>query len=219
MSCPSQIRVPWAKNLVKCPGVARGMVMLGIDWHITLEQIQKYHMFRVYKSIYFLPQEQISHESFMAKKWPSRDICSVYLKNLLQMPYLAISCNKPPGSVEINSLKLWLITKDEIKVCCMKQTTEIFIIPAIVIINCWFYGSSFKGLSIVFLALWLAKVESSQKSNGMWFLDIFWRHICSTVAETIGVTNYAASFGMKKCSENHIWSCWDDSRCMEPTIN
>ena len=34
---------------------------------------------------------------------------------------------------------------------------------------CWFDGSSFKGFSIVFPALWLAKVESSQKSNGMWF--------------------------------------------------
>ena len=29
------------------------------------------------------------------------------------------------------------------------------------------------------------------------FSDIFSRHICSTVAETIGVTNYAASFGAK----------------------
>ena len=49
------------------------------------------------------------------------------------------------------------------------------------------------------------------------FPDIFSRHFCSTVAETIGVTKYAASFGAKKCSENHIWSCWDDSRSMEPT--
>ena len=38
---------------------------------------------------------------------------------------------------------------------------------------CWFHGSSFKGFSIVFPAPWLAKVESSQKSNGMWFF----RHI------------------------------------------
>ena len=38
------------------------------------------------------------------------------------------------------------------------------------------------------------------------FPDIFSRHICSTVPETIGVTNYAASFGAKKCSENHIWA-------------
>ena len=30
------------------------------------------------------------------------------------------------------------------------------------------------------------------------FSDIFPRHICSTVAETIGVTNYAASFGHEK---------------------
>ena len=50
------------------------------------------------------------------------------------------------------------------------------------------------------------------------FSDIFSRHFCSTVAKTIGLTNYAASFGAKKCSENHIWSCWDDSRSMEPTI-
>ena len=31
--------------------------------------------------------------------------------------------------------------------------------------------------------------------------DIFSRHICSTVAETIGVTNYAASFGAKNVQE------------------
>ena len=30
------------------------------------------------------------------------------------------------------------------------------------------------------------------------FSDIFLGHVCSTVAETIGVTNYAASFGAKK---------------------
>ena len=36
------------------------------------------------------------------------------------------------------------------------------------------------------------------------FSDIFSRHICSTVAETIGVTNHAASLDAKKCSENHI---------------
>ena len=32
------------------------------------------------------------------------------------------------------------------------------------------------------------------------FSDIFSSHICSVVAETIGVTNYTASFGAKKCS-------------------
>ena len=36
------------------------------------------------------------------------------------------------------------------------------------------------------------------------FSDILSRHICSTVAETIGVINYAASFGAKKCSVNYI---------------
>ena len=36
------------------------------------------------------------------------------------------------------------------------------------ITDCWFHGSSFKGFSVV-----LAKIESSQKSNGMWFSDIF----------------------------------------------
>ena len=36
------------------------------------------------------------------------------------------------------------------------------------------------------------------------FSDIFSRHICSTVAETIGVTSNVVSFGAKKCSENHI---------------
>ena len=36
------------------------------------------------------------------------------------------------------------------------------------------------------------------------FSDIFSRHFCSTGAETIGLTNYAASFGAKKCSESHI---------------
>ena len=36
------------------------------------------------------------------------------------------------------------------------------------------------------------------------FSDIFSRHICSNVAETIGVTNNPGSFGAKKCSENHI---------------
>ena len=49
------------------------------------------------------------------------------------------------------------------------------------------------------------------------FSDISSRHICSTVAETIGVTNYAASFGTKKCPEDHIWSCWDNAQAVEPT--
>ena len=32
-------------------------------------------------------------------------------------------------------------------------------------LTCWFHGSSFKGVSIVFPVFLLAKVESSQKSN------------------------------------------------------
>ena len=36
------------------------------------------------------------------------------------------------------------------------------------------------------------------------FLDIFSRHICSAVTETIRMTNYATSFGAKKCSENQV---------------
>ena len=36
------------------------------------------------------------------------------------------------------------------------------------------------------------------------FSDIFSRHFCSTAAETMGVTINPASFGAKKCSENHI---------------
>ena len=47
-------------------------------------------------------------------------------------------------------------------------------------VTCWFHGSSFKGFSIVFPALWLVKVESSQKSNGMWsfrhFFAPYWFH-------------------------------------------
>ena len=33
-------------------------------------------------------------------------------------------------------------------------------------------------------------------------LDIFSRHICSAVTETIWVTNYTTHFGAEKCSEN-----------------
>ena len=38
---------------------------------------------------------------------------------------------------------------------------------------CLFHGNFFKAFSIVFPAPWLAKVESSQKSNGMWFFRHF----------------------------------------------
>ena len=64
--------------------------------------------------------------------------------------------------------------------------------------SCWFHGSSFKGFSIVFPVFWLAKFESSQKSNRMWFFGDLLHHICSALTETIWVTNYATSFGAKK---------------------
>ena len=82
---------------------------------------------------------------------------------------------------------------------------------------CWFHGSSFKGFSIVFLLPDWLKLNHLKSWMERGFSDIFSRHICSTVAETMGVTNNPASFGAKKCSENHIWSCWDDSWSMEPT--
>ena len=86
--------------------------------------------------------------------------------------------------------------------------------------SCWFDGSSFKGFSIVFPAPWLAKVESSQKSKGMWFFRHFFvPSLFDRSRNKIGVTNNPAGFGAKKCSENHIWRCWDDSRSMEPTIS
>ena len=83
---------------------------------------------------------------------------------------------------------------------------------------CWFHGGSFKGFSIVFLLPDWLKLNHLKSRMECDFSDILSRHFCSTVAETIGLTNYAARFGAKKCSENHIWSCWDDSRSMEPTI-
>ena len=67
----------------------------------------------------------------------------------------------------------------------------------------------------------MAKVESSQKSNGMWFSDIFSRHICSTVAETIGVTNNPASFGAKNVQKTTfeaaemILGPWNQQTCSQ----
>ena len=58
-------------------------------------------------------------------------------------------------------------------------------------------------LLFVLLPDWI-KLNHLKSRMECGFSDIFLRHICSTEAETIGVTNYAASFGAKKCSENHI---------------
>ena len=83
-----------------------------------------------------------------------------------------------------------------------------------------FVGST-EAPSKVFLLFFLLpdwlKLNRLKSRMECGFSDIFSRHICSTVAETIGVTNNPASFGAKKCSENHIWSCWDDSWSMEQT--
>ena len=69
----------------------------------------------------------------------------------------------------------------------------------------WFHGSSFKGFSILFPdfpVFWLAKLESSQKSNRTWLFGHFSRHIYSAVIEAIRVTNYPTSYDAKKCYEN-----------------
>ena len=67
-----------------------------------------------------------------------------------------------------------------------------------------FHGSSIKGFSIFSLLPDKPKLNHLKSRMECGFADIFSRHICSTVAETIGVTNYAASYGAKKCSENPI---------------
>ena len=74
-----------------------------------------------------------------------------------------------------------------------------------------------KGFLLFFLLPDWLKLNHLKIRMECGFSDIFSRHFCSIVAETIGVTINPASFGAKKCSENHIWSCWDDSRFMEPT--
>ena len=56
---------------------------------------------------------------------------------------------------------------------------------------------TFKGFSMVFPAPWLAKVQSSQKSNGCDFSDIFSRH-------NKGRDKLNNKFWREKCSENHI---------------
>ena len=53
------------------------------------------------------------------------------------------------------------------------------------------------------LSDWL-KLNHHRSQMECGFSDIFLRHFCSTGAEAIGLTNYAVSFGAKKCSENYI---------------
>ena len=61
-----------------------------------------------------------------------------------------------------------------------------------------------KAFPLLFLLPDWLKLNHLKSRMECGFSDIFSSHICSTVAEIIGVTNYAASFGAKKCSENHI---------------
>ena len=67
---------------------------------------------------------------------------------------------------------------------------------------------SMEAPSMAFLLFFLLpdwlKLNHLKSQMECGFSDIFSRHIRSNVAETIGVTNSAASSGAKKCSENHI---------------
>ena len=62
----------------------------------------------------------------------------------------------------------------------------------------------FKSFSIVFLLPDWLKLNHVKSRMECGLSDNFSSHICSIAAETMGVTNYAASFGAKKLSENHI---------------
>ena len=53
--------------------------------------------------------------------------------------------------------------------------------------------------SLIFL-----KLNHLKSRTECGFSDIFLRHICSTVTETIGVTSYAASFGAKMFRKPHL---------------
>ena len=55
-----------------------------------------------------------------------------------------------------------------------------------------------KAFLLFFLLLDWLKLDHLKSRMECGFSDIFSRHICPTVAETIGVTNNAASFGAKK---------------------
>ena len=69
------------------------------------------------------------------------------------------------------------------------------------VLVCWSHGSSFYCFSCSLIGWsWIISKVAWNVVFQTFFRAIFER---STVAETIGVTNYAASFGGKKCSENH----------------
>ena len=54
-----------------------------------------------------------------------------------------------------------------------------------------------KAFLLLFLLPDWLKLNHLKSRMECGFSDMFSRHICSTVAETIAVTNYAASFGAK----------------------
>ena len=83
---------------------------------------------------------------------------------------------------------------------------------------CWFHGSSFEGFQLFFFVFWLPKLESSQKSNWTWCLDIFLRHNLQRWNRNNMSDKLHNTFWREKCSENQIWSCWNNSWYVEPTI-
>ena len=116
------------------------------------------------------------------------------------------------NKVSIIEIKVVYIFISTIKLFCLEMSLLRFKGNFVL-----FHGSSFKGFSIVFLLPNWLKSNHLKSRMDCRFSDIFSRHICSTLAETIAATNYAASFGAKKCSENYIWSCWDDAWSVELT--
>ena len=71
--------------------------------------------------------------------------------------------------------------KKSLKICCVIGSTE---------------APSKAFLLFFLLSDWL-KLNHLKSRVECGFSDIFSRHICSTVAKTIRVTNYTASFGAK----------------------
>ena len=69
---------------------------------------------------------------------------------------------------------------------------------------CWFHGSFFKGFSIVFPAPQLAKVKSSENSNGMSFCRHFFSPYLFYRCRNNRRDKQRNKFWREKCSENHI---------------
>ena len=61
-----------------------------------------------------------------------------------------------------------------------------------------------KAFLLFFLLLDWLKLNRLRRSMECGFSDIYSRHICSTVAETIGVINNAASFGAKNVQKTTL---------------